>query len=129
MPSAYVYLAVVFALMTVGRIVWQPGPKAVRKVQRGIDWNLVVAFIRLDFPPEQRDIAQRIAAGLAEIVGMKIKDLRPDITLGQIAEWAGNSITPADLIKLFAVAFGVVCDQNSSFKELVERVVEKRSKT
>jgi hypothetical protein len=62
-------------------------------------------------------------------VGMKIKDLRPDITLGQIAEWTGNSITPADLIKLFAVAFGVVCDQNSSFKELVERVVEKRSKT
>ena len=122
MPSAYVYLAVVFALMTIGRIVFQPGPK-------GVDWNLVVAFIRLDFPPEQRDIAQRIAAGLAEIVGMKIKDLRPDITLGQIAEWAGNSITPADLIKLFAVAFGVVCDQNSSFKELVERVVEKKSKT
>ena len=122
MPSAYVYLAVVFALMTIGRIVIQPGPK-------GVDWNLVVAFIRLDFPPEQRDIAQRIAAGLAEIVGMKIKDLRPDITLAQIAEWAGNSITPADLIKLFAVAFGVVCDQNSSFKELVERVVEKRSKT
>ena len=122
MPSAYVYLAVVFALMTIGRIVIQPGPK-------GVDWNLVVAFIRLDFPPEQRDIAQRIAAGLAEIVGMKIKDLRPDITLAQIAEWAGNSITPADLIKLFAVAFGVGCDQNSSFKELVERVVEKRSKT
>jgi hypothetical protein len=45
---------------------------------------------RLDFPPEHRDVAQQIAAGLAEIVGMKIKQLKPQHNLSQIAEWADN---------------------------------------
>ncbi|MGH7783909.1 MAG: hypothetical protein ACREO5_08750 [Candidatus Binatia bacterium] len=121
MPPLYIYIGVVIALMTIGRIVWRPGPK-------GIDWALVVAFIRLDFPPEQRDVAQKIAAGLAEVVGMKIKNLRPEHTLDQIAEWAGNSIFAADLIKLFVVAFGIACDENSSFKEVVEKVVEKKAR-
>jgi hypothetical protein len=53
--------------MALGRIVVvsRRGPKAV-------DWELEAAFIRLDLPAEQRDIAQKITAGLAEIVGTKI---------------------------------------------------------
>ena len=54
--------ATVLAVLTVGRIVFRPAPK-------GIDWALEVAFVRLDFPPAYRDVAQQIAAGLAEIVG------------------------------------------------------------
>src|ERR1041385_235737 len=113
MPSAYVYLAVVFALMTIGRIVFQPAPKAV-------DWSLVVAFIRLDFPPEQRGLAQKIAAGLAEIVGMKIKQLRPEHTLREIVGWADDEIHASDLIRIFTVAFGIESDENTTFRSLVE---------
>jgi hypothetical protein len=53
MPSEfYLFLAAVILLMALGRVVvvWRRGPKAV-------DWELVAAFIRLDFPAEQRDIA------------------------------------------------------------------------
>ena len=65
---AYVLLALVLLLLTFGRVIFRSAP-------RGIDWALEVAFIRLDFPPEQRVVAQQLAAGLAEIVGMKIKQL------------------------------------------------------
>ncbi len=67
----YIYFGALILLMTLGRVVWRRGGKPV-------DWSLVVAFIRLDFPPHQRDLAQKIAAGLAEIVGLKIKQLRPE---------------------------------------------------
>src|ERR1043165_6507960 len=69
--------------MTLGRVVFRAAPK-------GIDWALEVAFIRLDFPPAQRIIAQQLAAGLAEIVGMKIKQLKPEHNLSQIAECAAT---------------------------------------
>ncbi|MPZ75585.1 MAG: hypothetical protein GEU77_03600 [Deltaproteobacteria bacterium] len=121
MPQLYLYLVVVILLMTIGRLAWRPAPK-------GIDWALIVAFIRLDFPSEQRDVAQRIAAGLAEVAGMKIKQLRPEHTLREIAAWADNQIYATDLIKLFVVAFGVACNEDSTFRELVERVVEKKAK-
>ena len=110
--------------MTFGRVIWRPLPK-------GIDWALEVAFIRLDFPPEQRGVAQQLAAGLAEIVGMKIKQLRPEHTLNQIAEWADDSlsISAADLAKLFVVEYGIECDANTAFRTLVEKVVEKQKKS
>jgi len=41
----YNYLAVVFILMTIGRVVW-------RRNSKTADWELIVAFIRLDFPAE-----------------------------------------------------------------------------
>lgn len=113
-------LAVVLLLMTFGRVIWRPLPK-------GVDWALEVAFIRLDFPPEQRGVAQQLAVGLAEIVGMKIKQLRPEHNLSQIAEWAANEIYAKDLITLFVVAFSVKCDASTTFRDLVEKVASKKA--
>ena len=109
----YIYLAVAIALMAIGRVVWRGNSKTV-------DWELIVAFIRLDFPAGQRDLAQKIAAGLAEVVGLKIKELRPEHTLGEIANWADDRIYAEDLIKVLHVAYGVSCDRETTFRSLVE---------
>jgi hypothetical protein len=114
------FLVLFLLLITFGRVIWRPLPK-------GIDWALEVAFIRLDFPPEQRGVAQQLAAGLAEIVGMKIKHLRPEHNLSEIADWAENQIYAKDLITLFVVAFSVKCDIGTTFRDLVERVANKRA--
>jgi hypothetical protein len=118
--SITLLLALVLLLMTFGRVIWRPLPK-------GVDWALEVAFIRLDFPPEQRGVAQQLAVGLAEIVGMKIKQLRPEHNLSQIAEWAENEIYAKDLITLFVVAFSVKCDASTTFRDLVEKVASKKA--
>jgi hypothetical protein len=118
-PRWYAYLGVVILLMTVGRIVW-------RRTPTKVDWELIVAFVRLEFPPDQRDIAQKIAAGLAEIVGLKIKRLRPENTVNQIADWAEERIYAWDLIKIFKVAYGVECGPDTTFRSLVEKITEKR---
>lgn len=116
----YILVAAIMVLMTLGRLVFRPTPK-------GIDWALEVAFIRLEFPPEQRVVAQQLAAGLAEIVGMKIKQLTPENNLSQIAEWAENHIYANDLITLFVVAFNVKCDADTTFRDLVEKVARKKA--
>ncbi|HUK40926.1 MAG TPA: hypothetical protein VLX11_07780 [Candidatus Acidoferrales bacterium] len=100
--------------MSIGRVVW-------RHRARSTDWALIVAFVRLDFPPDQRDAAQKIAIGLAQIVGIKIKRLRPEHTLKQIARWA-EGISAGDLVKIFLAGFGIVCDENTTFRMLVEKV-------
>jgi hypothetical protein len=120
MAPVYLLVAVILLLMTVGRVVWRAAPK-------GIDWSLEVAFIRLEFPPEQRVVAQQLAAGLAEIVGMKIKQLKPEHNLTEIAEWAEDGIYAKDLITLFVVAFNVRCDESTTFRNLVERVTRKKA--
>jgi len=116
----YLLLGAILILATVGRVVF-------RKESAGTDWGLEAAFIRLDFPPEQRAVAQQIAAGLAEVVGMKIKRLTPDHNLAQIADWADDRIYAKDLITLFVVAFDVRCDANTSFRALVKKVVAKKA--
>jgi hypothetical protein len=116
----YLVLAVILLVMSFGRVIVRSGPKE-------IDWALEVAFIRLDFPPEHRDVAQQIAAGLAEIVGMKIKQLKPQHNLSQIAEWADNGIYAKDLITLFLVAFDVKCDANTTFSDLVQKVAARKA--
>jgi len=116
----FLLLAAVLLAMTVRRVVFRPTPK-------GIDWALEVAFVRLDFSPPYRDIAQQIAAGLAEIVGIRIKQLKPEHNLSQIAEWAENGIYAKDLITLFVVAFDVKCDANTTFRDLVEKVAQKKT--
>ena len=116
----YLVLAVILLLMTFGRGIVRSKPK-------GVDWELEVAFIRLDFPPEHRVVAQQIAAGLAEIVGMKIKQLKPQHNLSQIAEWAENGIYARDLITLFLVAFDVKCDPNTTFSDLVQKVAARKA--
>ncbi len=79
------------------------------------------------FQPPYRDIAQQIAAGLAEIVGIRIKQLKPEHNLSQIAEWAEEGIYAKDLITLFVVAFNVKCDANTTFRDLVEKVARKKT--
>lgn len=116
----FLLLAAVLLALSVGRVVFRPAPK-------GVDWALEVAFVRLDFPPPHRDVAQQIAAGLAEIVGLRIKQLKPEHNLSQIAEWAENGIYAKDLITLFVVAFNVKCDANTTFRDLVEKVARKKT--
>jgi hypothetical protein len=116
----YFLLAAILLLMTVGRFIFRSAPK-------GTDWELEVAFIRLEFPQRYRDVAQQIAAGLAEVVGMKIKQLKPEHNLNQIAEWAEDRIHASDLITLFVVAFNVRCDPDTTFGDLVAKVAERKS--
>jgi hypothetical protein len=120
MTPVYLLLAAILLLMVLGRTTFRAAPK-------GIDWALEVAFIRLDFPPEQRVIAQQLAAGLAEVVGMKIKQLKPEHNLSEIAAWAVNQIHARDLITLFVIAFDVNCDELTTFRSLVEKVARKKS--
>ncbi len=119
--QVYLFLAAVILLMALGRVVvvWRRGPKAV-------DWALVVAFIRLDFPAEQRDIAQKLAGGLAEIVGTKIKRLKPEDRLEQIIGWAEDPVQVSDLIKVLHAAYEIQCDADITFRALVEKVAEHR---
>ena len=58
---------------------------------------------------------------------MKIKQLRPEHNLSEIAEWAENRIYAKDLITLFVVAFKVKCDISTTFRDLVERVANKKA--
>ena len=121
MPAPlYLLIAVILVLATLGRIVFRAAPK-------GVDWALEVAFIRLEFPPPQRVVAQQLAAGLAEIVGMKIKQLKPEHNLTEIAGWAEDGIYARDLITLFLVAFNVRCDELTTFRDLVEKVTRKKT--
>ena len=120
MTPVYLLVVVILLVLTFRRIVFHPPPK-------GVDWALEVAFIRLDFPPEQRTVAQQLAAGLAEIVGMRIKQLRPEHNLTEIAGWADNQIYARDLITLFVVAFEVTCDEWTTFRSLVEKVTRKKT--
>jgi hypothetical protein len=115
----YAYLGAVILLMTIGRVVW-------RRTPRKIDWELIVAFVRLEFPPDQRAIAQKIAAGLAEIAGVKIKQLKPENTLQQIATWAEERIEIRDLVNIFKIAYRVDCEPDTTFRALVERIAEKQ---
>jgi hypothetical protein len=122
MTPVLLLLALALVLLTLGPVFFRAAP-------RGIDWPLEVAFIRLEFPPEQRVVAQQLAAGLAEIVGMKIKQLKPEHNLTDIAGWAKDGIYAKDLMMLFVVAFDVNCDEVTTFRRLVEKVARKKSET
>ncbi len=115
----YLLLAAILVLTAVGGLIFRPGPK-------GIDWALEVAFVRLDFPQPYRDVAQQLAAGLAEIVGMKIKQLKPEHNLSEIAAWSQDHIYAKDLITLFLIAFDVRCEPDTTFAALVEQVAKKK---
>ena len=122
-PQFYIFVGFLILALTAG-LVWQ------RTCTRPVDWQLVVAFIRRDFPPDQRDAAQEIAAGLAELVGLEIKRLRPEHTLKQIAESTHYffSIPVEDLVMLFRVEYGVACEDSTTFRTIVEKIVENQKK-
>ena len=117
-----IFLAAVILLLTLSRVivVWRRGSKAV-------DWDLEVAFIRLDFPAEQRAIAQKVAAGLARIVGAKIKRLQPDDRLEQILGWAEKPVQVSDLSKVLNAAYGVHCGADATFRAVVEKIAQRWS--
>jgi hypothetical protein len=121
MLKFYAYLSAVVLFLTIGRAVW-------RRPAKSIDWELIVAFIRLEFPPHERDAAQKLAAGLAEILGLKVKQLRPEHTLKQIADMADERIHAKDLIKVLHAAYGVHCRPETSFRSLVESIVARESR-
>jgi len=58
--------------------------------------ELRVAFIRLNFPPEQRDTAQQLAVSLSRVVGERIIHLRPECTIREILSWVGAGIVKDD---------------------------------
>jgi hypothetical protein len=62
------------------------------------DWELKTAFIRLDFPPDHRDVAHEMATLLAQFVGPAILRLRPEHTMGEILTWSDSS--PVDTTEL-----------------------------
>jgi hypothetical protein len=123
-PQFYVF-AGFFILALTAALIWR------RTATKAVDWELVVAFIRRDFPPDQRDAAQEIAAVLAELVGFEIKQLRPEHTLKQIAGWTHYlfSVRVEDFADLISVEYGVACDGNTTFRTIVERVVENQRKS
>lgn len=118
-PQWYAYIGVIALLMMLGRVVW-------RRASAKVDWELIVAFVRLDFPAEQRDIAQKVAAGLAEMVGSRIKRLRPEHSLRQIVDWSEEHVDPWDLVKVFDLAYGVTCVPETTFRSLVEKITDKQ---
>ena len=124
MTSQFCVFVGFLILALTAAVIWR------RTGTKAVDWELVVAFIRRDFPSDQRDTAQEIAAGLAELVGIEIKQLRPEHTLKQIAEWAHYffSVHAEDLVTLFTVEYDVACDGNTTFQNIVEKVVENQKR-
>lgn len=51
------------------------------------DVEQFAARIRLHFEPALRDVATDLARGIASVVGVKVKALRPETTLGEIVSW------------------------------------------
>jgi hypothetical protein len=87
-----------------------------------------VAFIRREFPPAQRDIAQEVAMRLAEIVGLEIKELHPDYTLKEIVHWKYDSLSALEVALAFGEELGVACDADITFRAFVERAALNRQK-
>lgn len=56
------------------------------------------------------------------MVGLKIKQLRPEHTIKQIADWANDPVSVAVLIKVFHAAFQITCKESTTFRTLVEMI-------
>ena len=95
---------------------------------RDEDWELKLAFIRLEFPPAQRDLAHSIAVILAEFIGAPILRLRPEHTIGEIFAWSdSSSVDLTELIVALEEEFGREIDddfalnfEQRTFREFVE---------
>ena len=51
-----------------------------------IDWDIYMAFVRHDFPPEQRDTAQGLAGSSEDSSGRQSRSFGPEYTLREIAK-------------------------------------------
>src|SRR5262245_25221276 len=94
------------------------------------DWERYVAFIRLDFPPHQRDVAQKLAVSFACIVGTAIARLRPDHRLQEILGRGGaDSLDALEFVMTLEEEFGFEVGDDfaqrwgdNTFRDLVEHV-------
>ena len=93
-----------------------------RRHSKVMDWDLYMAFVRHDFPPEQRETAQGLAGQLGRLVGPEIKNLRPEHTLREIAEWSNDSVSTLESAMAWGKEFGVDADPDITFREFVERI-------
>src|SRR5215813_4683782 len=92
------------------------------------DWELFVAFIRLEFPAAQRDTAQQLAVSFAHLVGRAIASLGPEHTIEQLVSPVGADALDARefviaLLEEWGIASGGAHQFASwTFRELVEYV-------
>lgn len=92
------------------------------------DWELKLAFIRLEFPAAQRDLAHSMAVILAEFIGDPILRLRPEHTMREIFAWSDSpSVGLTEWITALEEEFGRqihgACGPNfeqRTFREFVE---------
>lgn len=96
---------------------------------KDVDWELKVAFVRLDFPPSQRDTALYVAAALGHLVGPAILRLRPEHTLGEIMSWSESYGTIEILMALEEEFLGGAMDhdfaigfEHHTFRDFVEHL-------
>lgn len=88
------------------------------------DWLREVAFIRLEFPPDQRDVAQQLALFLAGCVGRKITRLRPEHTVAEILGWRdGDSLEAVELIMAIEEESRFPLEAGTTFRQWVEHTV------
>lgn len=89
-----------------------------------------VEFIRLFFPLEREaKVAVGVAQMLAELVGDRISDLRPDSLLIEVAGWVENSMPAVELLLVMEEELGVDFGENldiTTFRELVEYLANDR---
>src|SRR5262249_49607724 len=89
------------------------------------DWELFVAFIRLEFPAAQRDTAQRLAVSFAGLVGRAIATLRPEHTIEEIVAPIGaDSLDAHEFVPAILAEQGITTGEARfgtwTFRELVE---------
>lgn len=97
------------------------------------DLESYTAFVRLEFPPAERDIAHRLAVAFAEVVERDIVRLRPEHTLVEILGWRGaDSLDTIEFVlelkqeRRFNIAddFAGSCS-GKTFRELVRHIANR----
>jgi hypothetical protein len=56
------------------------------------------------------------------------RELRPEHTIKQIADWAKDPVSVVDLMKVFHAAFNITCDESTTFRALVEMIAAQEVK-
>ena len=95
MPHAIWLIAAILLLMTFWRVIFQGAPKAT-------DWGLEVAFIRLEFPPEQRMVAQQLLSSAFDS-GWGIRTLPMGTARFNPMSYHNGSVWPHDVALCAAV--------------------------
>lgn len=104
------------------------------------DVEQFAARIRLHFEPALRDVANDLARGIAGVVGVKVKALRPETTLGEIVSWVkecepmlARSLDQVEWIMAVEEELGFEIPEHlgarfetATFRELVLEVFEER---